>query len=166
MSTDLDQLNLLTSKAEAVDREIDASAAIDGEAADQGAEVLPPLRDELAGVLDLVAKAGSFVLPTFKDHFNHEANLQITDAMIELSELYKWDLRAVMIGKNSPVLLWIGLGYSLAIPSMGCMQDYKRLKAAAMAAKDGAAEVKAENTYTATDTANDQDLNQVVTGAQ
>jgi hypothetical protein len=158
--SDLDQLNILESKAAEVDQSIDSATTVEGAPVEVKAEA--PLREELAGVLNLVAKGGTFVLPTFATHFNQDANLQIADSMIELSELYKWDLRALMLAKNSPVLVWLGFAYALGIPTMKVANDYKIMKAAQRAAKENET---GEVTTVKTEAADDQTVNGVTTGA-
>lgn len=130
--TDIAQLEILEGRAEAVDNELDADAAAPSPEA-AAPVVLPPIEQELADMLDLVAMAGSFLLPTMKDRFNHAANLQIATAAVKLADHYHYDIRGALLGENSVILLWVGLGYSLAIPAAGTIADYKAMKAQAAA---------------------------------
>lgn len=124
--SDLDQLNMLENKAAALDSEMDAEST---ENATGGAVVeLPPLRDEIADMLDYLVMAGSFVLPTMATHYSHDANLKIADALIKLADRYGYDLRESLLSQNSVVLLWVGVAYTVGMPAGACFMDYKAMK--------------------------------------
>lgn len=157
--SDLDQLDMLENKATVLDNDMNAES-VEAAAAASGQElkVLPPLRDEIADLLDYLAMAGSFMLPTVAKHYNHDANLKIADAMIKLADRYGYDLRASLLSENSVVLLWVGVAYTVGMPAGAVYMDFKASQAAK--AKNEK-EVKA----TAADTKTDGVNNAVVTGA-
>lgn len=161
---DAAQLSILENKAGSIDAEIDAESVAGSEAA-AGGQIMPPLREELADMLDMVAKAGSFALPTMHKHFNHVANLEIADNMIKLADKYGYDLRQALIGSDSPLMLFIGLAYSMAMPTMACIHDYKQLKAAAKAEQERSEAAGASVTVDTGRSETSAPINSVVTGA-
>lgn len=124
--SDLDQLNMLENKAAALDGELNDESQAGG----AGGELieLPPLRDEIADMLDYLVMAGSFLLPTMGTHYSHEANLKIADALIKLADRYGYDLRESLLSQNSVVLLWVGVAYTVGMPAGACFMDYKAMK--------------------------------------
>lgn len=126
---DIENIEHLSNKAAALDAELDADTA---EAA-TGSTALavqdaPPLRDEIAGLLDTLAMAGSFLIPTFATHYSHDANLKIADALIKVAERYGWDLRESMLSENSVLLLWVGVAYTVGMPAGAVYADYRRMR--------------------------------------
>lgn len=129
--SDLNQLDILENKAANLDNEMDASAS-EGADGTGGAMIeLPPLRDEIADMLDYLVMAGSFLLPTMATHYSHDANLKIADALIKLADRYNYDLRESLLSQNSVVLLWVGVAYTVGMPAGACFMDYKAMKARA-----------------------------------
>lgn len=126
---DENNIELLSKKAAAIDAELDAESA---EGVTEGNALalqdLPPLRDEIAALLDTLAMAGSFLVPTFATHYNHDANLKIADALIKVADRYGWDLRESMLSENSVLLLWVGVAYTVGIPATAVYADYRRLR--------------------------------------
>lgn len=130
--SDLEQLQNGLNHAEALDAEIDAeNVPFDSNIAGLALVELPPLRNEIADMLNTLAMAGAFVMPTIPTHYSPENNLKIADAIIKLAERYQWDLRSKLLGENSVILLWVGVAYTVGMPASACYNDYKELKARA-----------------------------------
>lgn len=126
---DIENIDNLSNKAAALDAELDAES-MDGVQASTAVALqdAPPLREEIAGLLDTLAMAGSFMIPTFATHYNHDANLKIADALIKVAERYGWDLRASMLSENSVLLLWVGVAYTIGMPAGAVYADFKRMR--------------------------------------
>lgn len=125
--SDLEQLQIGQQKAAQLDAEIDAeNNPLDASAPE--AKVLAPLREEIADMLNTMAMAGAFVMPTIPKHYSPENNLKIADALIKLSDRYGYDLRAKLLGENSVILLWLGVAYTVGMPASACFIDYKAIK--------------------------------------
>lgn len=112
---------------------INIDAEIDGEAQTEAADVpgvdsAADFNAELADMLDMVALAGSAILPTVPTHFNHAQNERIAGAMILLADKYGYDLRANFLSQDSVVMLWLGLAVTVGVPARACLVDWKRLK--------------------------------------
>lgn len=125
--SDLEQLQNGLNHAEALDAEIDAENSPMGESGGALVE-LPPLRNEIADMLNILAMAGAFVMPTIPTHYSPENNLKIADAIIKLAERYDWDIRSKLLGENSVILLWVGVAYTVGMPASACFIDYKAMK--------------------------------------
>lgn len=125
--SDLEQLEIGQRKASALDGEIDAENELSD---DQASElvVLPPLREEIADMLNTMAMAGAFIMPTIPKHYSPENNLKIADALIKLADRYGYDLRAAFLGEHSIILLWVGVAYTVGMPAGACFMDYKAIK--------------------------------------
>lgn len=95
----------------------------------------PGLADELAEFLNLAASVAGVAtgLPVAQ-RFTPEANINISAAAIKLCDRYGWDARKVLIGQDSALGVWLGLGVAVAMPSLGVWSDYKGMKAAQAAA--------------------------------
>lgn len=100
----------------------------------------PGLAEEFAAVLDMVAQvaeAGTGLPVT--ERFSNRANMEIAKAAIKLCNTYGYDARALLIGENSKLGVWVGLGFAIGLPGYMTYQDYRFMKAK---------EVKAENDET------------------
>ena len=120
------ELLRLENQAKNIDAELDNAET----GADQvpGVEGAADFSAELADVLDMVALAGSAILPTVPQHFNHDQNERIAGAMILLADKYNYDLRANFLSSDSVVMLWVGLAVTVGIPARACVVDWKALK--------------------------------------
>lgn len=122
------ELLRLTNQAAAIDNEIDGAAAAD-EIPGAAPGVDPAeFNAELADMLDMLALAGSALLPTVPTHFNHNQNEKIAAAMIVLSNKYGYDLRTNFLSQDSVVMLWLGLAITVGVPARLCVQDWKAIK--------------------------------------
>lgn len=135
---DIQQLDILGRQAEIIDAEIEEqiNPQPDGDSEAQTGELMPPLREELADMLDFIAKAGGMTLPSIPLRFNHVTNLDIADAAIKLADKYSYDLRASLLSQDSIVFAWMGLAFAVGAPLRGCFDDYKAIKKASDAAND------------------------------
>lgn len=158
---DLEQLEMLERQGDVVDAEVDEQINPQADEAQEG-ELLPPLRDELADMLDFIAKAGGVTLPTIPQRFNHVTNLEIADAAIKLADKYAYDLRANILSTDSNVFAWLGLAFAVGAPLRGCFDDYKALTKDKEAANDKP--TKASNTAAKASQENDANI-EVVSGA-
>lgn len=121
------ELLRLENQAGAIDAELDGAENLGNEATSE-AETRPPFNAELADVLDMIALAGSAILVTVPDHFNHDQNIRIADGMILLADMYGYDLRKNFLSGDSVVMLWLGLAITVGVPAKLCMNDWQRLK--------------------------------------
>jgi hypothetical protein len=90
----------------------------------------PGLAEEFAAVLDMVAKvaeAGTGLPVT--QRFSPGANIEIAKAAIKLCATYGYDARALLIGENSKLGVWVGLGFAIGLPGYMTYQDWKVMKA-------------------------------------
>lgn len=94
------------------------------------------LAGEFAEFLDVMAKVGGKFLPTVPQRFTHEANLDISKAAIKLCVKYGYDARKFLIGEDSTLGAWLGLGFAVGIPGYMCVEDYKVMKAREVAAAE------------------------------
>lgn len=94
------------------------------------------LVEEFAETLDLMAKAGGMLLPTIPQRFTHAANVEISQAAIKLCAKYGYDPRKFLIGEDSTLGAWLGLGFAVGLPGYMCWKDYKAMQAAAAAANE------------------------------
>lgn len=155
----MQELDKFEGVATAIDQEINETENPQAAAEAQAVAILPPLQEEIADMLDLLANAGSMLVPTFNQHFNHAANMQIAKAIEQLSEKYGYDVRANLLINDSPAMLWLGLAFAIGIPARGVYVDIKAMKAAA-------ADKPAADQPAATDSDPvGSGLNAVVTGA-
>lgn len=126
------ELQRLTNQAAGIDQAIEAEQVGDFQPGTApaliGLEVLPPVADELADMLDLVALAGSTLLPTVPQHFNHGQNKKIADAAVKLADRYGYDIRGNLLNSESTVFLVVGLVFAVGTPARACYLDYKALK--------------------------------------
>lgn len=113
-------------QAQTIDAELDHQEGIGAEV--PGVEAAADFNAELADVLDMVALAGSALLPTIPVHFNHAQNERIAGSMILLADKYGYDLRANFLSADSVVMLWVGLLVTVGVPARLCVQDWKALK--------------------------------------
>lgn len=152
-----DQLSILEFKGSEIDEEIDNDLNPQQDQEPLEGEVLPPLREELADMLDFMARAGAVGLPTIPQRYNHDQNLQIADAAIILSDKYGYDLRANLLATDSHVFCWFGLLIAVGVPLRGCFDDYKAMikESKKEAPKDKPA---AENTTSNVDQSNDSEI--------
>lgn len=142
------ELLRLERQAGAIDAELDFEEnAADAPEVESG----QAFNAELADVLDMMALAGSAILITVPQHFNHDQNIRIADGMILLAEKYGYDLRENFLSSNSVVMLWLGLAITVGIPARLCMNDWQQLKEKEV--KDAEAETAQQKT------ASDQELN-------
>lgn len=120
------ELLRLEYQAKSIDAELDGNET----AADPapGIETAADFNAELADVLDMVALAGSALLPTVPQHFNHAQNERIAGAMILLADKYDYDLRANFLSQDSVVMLWLGLAITVGVPARACVMDWKAAK--------------------------------------
>lgn len=85
------------------------------------------LAAEFADFLDLMAKVGSkaLAMPTIVQRFSHETNIEIAEAAIKLCDKYGIDARKWLVGEDSTLGAWLGLGFAAGIPGFMCYQDYR-----------------------------------------
>lgn len=100
-----------------------------------GPDNLPAQADtvaqEFAAFLTMAARIAATAtgLHTIPERFNEAANFQIATAAVAICNRYGYDARKALLGGDSVVGLWLGLGVSIAIPGAGVWQDYKVMKA-------------------------------------
>jgi hypothetical protein len=88
------------------------------------------LAGELAEFLNLAANlAGMATRLPVNARFTPEANHAIAQQLIKVCQKHGWDARAVLIGQDSKLGVWIGLGVAIAMPGFGVWGDYKLAKA-------------------------------------
>lgn len=92
---------------------------------------MPDLSEEFAEFLDMGASVVSIAtgLPVAQ-RFTHSANVQIAQQAIKLCQRYGIDARAWLVGQDSALGVWLGLGVAVAVPGLGVWADYKAKKAA------------------------------------
>lgn len=133
--SDLQELERLALEAAAAEQE-NEPGPVPGQNAD-----IPPAGDvveDFAAFLDMAALAGGqYFMATIPQRFSHQANVNVSAAAVKLCERYGYDPRAVLLGGDSTLSLWLGLGLSLLIPGFACYQDYKLLKAKEVREADG-----------------------------
>lgn len=102
-------------------------------------QVVPGLNlaDEFADFLDVAANVAGVAtgLPVAQ-RFTHEANANIATQLIKVCEKHGWDARAMLIGQDSALGVWLGLGVAVAVPGFAVWGDYKAKAAAIKAAND------------------------------
>lgn len=116
----------LENQAKGIDAELDQGESAGAEM--PGVETAADFSAELADVLDMVALAGSALLPTIPAHFNHAQNERIAGSMILLADKYGYDLRANFLSADSVIMLWVGLAVTVGVPARMCVMDWKALK--------------------------------------
>ena len=111
----------------------------------EGEYIPADLSQEFAEFLDLMAKVAGhgLALPAIPARFSHQANVDIASAAIKLCQKYGIDARAVLIGEDSTIGAWLGLGVALGLPSYQCWADWKAKKAAEV--KKGAESGEGDN---------------------
>lgn len=102
------------------------------------------LSEEFAEFLDLAAKVGGVALRLpVAERFTHAANVEIAGAAVKLCEKYGMDARSLLIGQDSTLGAWLGLGFAVGMPAFAVHQDWKAARAKevrdAEGAKDGEA---------------------------
>lgn len=129
---EMNETELLRIQGEAMQDEATENPAPENEAGASVGEYIPAdLSQEFAEFLSLMAKiAGHGLdLPTIPARFNEQANLDIAKAAIKLCEKYGIDARQLLIGQDSTIGAWLGLGVALGLPGYACYNDYKAKKA-------------------------------------
>ena len=119
---------------------IGAEAAADEVPMQQEAGQVVPgvdLAEEFAEFLDMAANvAGVATGMPVAQRFTHDANVQIARQAIKVCEKYGYDARALLIGQDSALGVWLGLGVAVAVPGFAVYGDYKRVKALQQAANE------------------------------
>lgn len=86
--------------------------------------------EEFTEVLNLLAMvAGHGMGVNVAARFTPQANLEIAKAAVTLCEKYGKDPRSLLIGADSVVGAWLGLAFTLGVPSIAVYRDYKVMKA-------------------------------------
>lgn len=103
------------------------------------------LVQELAEFLNMAANiAGVATRLPVNGRFTPEANARIAQQLIKVCQRQGWDARAVLIGQDSALGVWLGLGVAIAMPGFGVWGDYKAMKAREV--KDEGGEIGGEET--------------------
>lgn len=94
------------------------------------AQVDMALAQEFAEVLNLLARFAEVgtKLPVTQ-RYSQEANLEIAKAAIKLCTTYGYDARKLLIGEDSKLGVWVGLGLAIGLPGWMTYQDWKVLRA-------------------------------------
>lgn len=88
------------------------------------------LSEEFAEFLDMAANiAGVATRLPVAQRFTHGANVQIAKQAIKVCEKYGYDARTLLIGQDSALGVWLGLGVAVAIPGFAVWGDWKAAKA-------------------------------------
>lgn len=125
MESNIDELQRITTEAGADEASQIAPEMSAVPMADQAG-----LAQEFADILNLLANVSSVGLGVnVAQRFTPTANLEIAKAAIKLCEKYGKDPRALLIGENSVLGAWLGLGLAVGVPGYGVYRDIKANKA-------------------------------------